>query len=45
MSLSRRGAPIARVQVLPFRSQVNDYVGRDVPHIHIEVKNVGAPRR
>jgi hypothetical protein len=36
--------PIARVRVLPFRSQVNDYVGGGVPHIHIEVKSVGAPR-
>ena len=37
--------PIAPVRVLPFRSQVNDYVGRGVSHIHIEVKIVGAPRR
>ena len=41
----RRGAtvlagttPIGVARDLPFRSQINDYVGPGVPHIHIEVK-------
>jgi murein DD-endopeptidase MepM/ murein hydrolase activator NlpD len=29
-------------RALPFRSQVNDYVGAGVSHVHLEVKRVGA---
>jgi hypothetical protein len=29
--------------VFSFRSQVNDYVGPGIPHIHIEVNRIGAP--
>jgi hypothetical protein len=33
--------PLGRPRVFPFRSQVNDYVGPDIPHIHVEVKLFG----
>jgi hypothetical protein len=29
-------------RALPFRSQVNDYVGAGISHVHLEVKRVGA---
>jgi hypothetical protein len=32
---------IARVRVFPFSSQVNDYIGPGIPHVHIEVKEIG----
>lgn len=35
--------PIASPRVIPFKSDINDYVGPGVPHIHIEVKKVGPP--
>jgi hypothetical protein len=34
--LTRIGIP----RQLPFRSQVNDYVGPGIPHVHIEVKRI-----
>jgi hypothetical protein len=33
---------IAYPRPLPFRSQVNDYVGAGISHVHLEVKTVGA---
>ncbi|MFN2589456.1 MAG: peptidoglycan DD-metalloendopeptidase family protein [Actinomycetota bacterium] len=33
---------IGIARVFPFHSQVNNYVGWDVPHVHIEVKRVGS---
>jgi hypothetical protein len=45
----RRGALVVAgtsvlgyARALPFRSQVNDYVGAGVSHVHLEVKRVGA---
>jgi hypothetical protein len=32
---------IGEARDLPFRSQVNDYVGAGIPHVHIEVKRIG----
>ena len=34
--------PLAQPRTFPFRSQINDYVGVGVPHVHIEVKEIGA---
>jgi hypothetical protein len=34
---------IGTPRVFPFSSQVNDYVGPGIPHVHIEVKELGAP--
>jgi hypothetical protein len=36
--------PLGTVRPLPFRSQVNDYLGPGIPHVHIEVKALGSPR-
>ena len=36
-------SPIGRPRNLPFESQVNDYVGAGIQHVHIEVMKVGAP--
>jgi hypothetical protein len=33
--------PIGSARPFPFRSQVNDYVGGGIPHVHVEVKRVG----
>jgi hypothetical protein len=33
---------VASVRVFPFSSQVNDYIGPAIPHVHIEVKEIGA---
>jgi murein DD-endopeptidase MepM/ murein hydrolase activator NlpD len=35
--------PIASPRVIPFKSDINRYVGPDIPHVHIEVKHRGAP--
>lgn len=32
---------LGRPRDLPFRSQVNDYIGPGIPHVHIEVKRIG----
>jgi hypothetical protein len=37
--------PLGTVRPLPFRSQVNDYLGPGIPHVHIEVKALGSPSR
>jgi hypothetical protein len=37
--------PIGHPRVFPFKSDINDYVGRGVPHVHLEVKEIGPPRR
>jgi hypothetical protein len=37
--------PLGTVRALPFRSQVNDYLGPGIPHVHIEVKALGSPSR
>lgn len=37
--------PIGFARVLPTRSYINDYVGRGVPHVHIEVKERGPSGR
>jgi murein DD-endopeptidase MepM/ murein hydrolase activator NlpD len=37
--------PIGHPRVFPFRSDINDYVGPGVPHVHLEVKEIGPPRR
>jgi hypothetical protein len=34
--------PVASPRVIPFKSDVNDYVGRGIPHVHIEVKHRGS---
>lgn len=36
--------PLGAVRNLPFESQVNDYVGAHIQHVHIEVKRVGSSR-
>jgi hypothetical protein len=36
--------PIGVPRVFPFRSQVNDYIGPGIPHVHIEVNKIGASR-
>jgi hypothetical protein len=36
---------IARPRLFPFKSDINDYVGAGVPHVHLEVKELGPPRR
>jgi hypothetical protein len=33
--------PLGRARSFPFGSQVNDYVGVGIPHVHIEVKRRG----
>jgi hypothetical protein len=33
---------LGTVRVFSFRSQVNDYFGRGVPHVHLEVQRVGS---
>jgi len=33
--------PIGKPRVFPFDSQINDYIGPGVPHVHIEVKELG----
>jgi hypothetical protein len=33
---------VASVRLFPFSSQVNDYIGPGIPHVHIEVKELGA---
>jgi hypothetical protein len=35
--------PIATPRILPFSSQVNDYIGAGIPHIHVEVNTYGHP--
>ena len=35
--------PLATPRVIPFKSDINDYVGPGIPHVHIEVKHRGAP--
>jgi hypothetical protein len=30
--------------VFPFSSQVNDYIGPGIPHVHIEVNTLGPAR-
>jgi hypothetical protein len=35
-------SPIGVPRVFPFNSQVNDYIGGGIPHVHIEVKERGA---
>jgi murein DD-endopeptidase MepM/ murein hydrolase activator NlpD len=35
--------PIASPRVIPFKSDINRYVGPSIPHVHIEVKHRGAP--
>ena len=37
--------PLGVPRLFPFRSQVNDYVGAGIPHVHIEVKLLGPSRR
>jgi murein DD-endopeptidase MepM/ murein hydrolase activator NlpD len=37
--------PIGHPRVFPFKSDINDYVGAGVPHVHLEVKEIGPPRR
>jgi hypothetical protein len=37
--------PIGRPRLFPFHSDINDYVGAGVPHVHLEVKELGPPRR
>jgi Peptidase family M23 len=37
--------PIGHPRVFPFKSDINDYVGPGVPHVHLEVKEIGPPRR
>ncbi len=37
--------PIGHPRVFPFKSDINDYVGRGVPHVHLEVKEIVPPRR
>jgi hypothetical protein len=37
--------PIGHPRVFPFKSDINDYVGSGVPHVHLEVKEIGPPRR
>ena len=37
--------PLGVVRDLPFESQVNDYVGEGIQHVHIEVKRVGGTSR
>jgi murein DD-endopeptidase MepM/ murein hydrolase activator NlpD len=37
--------PLGVPRVFPFRSQVNDYVGAGIPHVHIEVKLFGPTGR
>jgi murein DD-endopeptidase MepM/ murein hydrolase activator NlpD len=37
--------PIGVPRVFPFKSDINDYVGVGVPHVHLEVKELGPPRR
>jgi hypothetical protein len=37
--------PIGHPRVFPFHSDINDYVGAGVPHVHLEVKELGPPRR
>jgi murein DD-endopeptidase MepM/ murein hydrolase activator NlpD len=34
--------PLGQPRTFPFHSQINDYVGAGVPHVHIEVKELGA---
>jgi murein DD-endopeptidase MepM/ murein hydrolase activator NlpD len=36
--------PIGHPRVFPFKSDINDYVGAGVPHVHLEVKEIGPPR-
>jgi hypothetical protein len=36
--------PLGIPRVFPFRSQVNDYIGPGIPHVHIEVNRIGASR-
>jgi hypothetical protein len=36
--------PLGVPRVFPFRSQVNDYIGPGIPHVHIEVNSFGASR-
>jgi hypothetical protein len=35
--------PVAAPRVIPFKSDINDYVGPGIPHVHIEVKRRGTP--
>jgi hypothetical protein len=37
--------PIGHPRVFGFRSDINDYVGEGVPHVHVEVKEIGPPGR
>jgi murein DD-endopeptidase MepM/ murein hydrolase activator NlpD len=37
--------PLGVPRVFPFKSDINDYVGAGVPHVHLEVKEIGPPRR
>ncbi len=36
--------PIGIPRVFPFSSQVNDYIGPGIPHVHIEVNRLGPAR-
>jgi murein DD-endopeptidase MepM/ murein hydrolase activator NlpD len=37
--------PIGHPRVFSFTSAINDYVGAGVPHVHLEVKDIGPSRR
>jgi murein DD-endopeptidase MepM/ murein hydrolase activator NlpD len=37
--------PIGHPRVFSFKSDINDYVGAGVPHVHLEVKDIGPSRR
>jgi hypothetical protein len=37
--------PLGHPRLFPFQSDINDYVGAGVPHVHLEVKEIGPSGR